>query len=52
MDDWEVHFAEKSRRRFEKERLKRRRRITRSLIGVAVAGGILAAAILGFGLLK
>jgi len=52
MDEWERHFAEKSRRRFEKERLRRRRHIAQGVIGVAVAGGILAAGILGLDLLK
>lgn len=52
MEDWERHFAAKSRRRFDKQQLRRRRRMVRGLIGVAIGGGILAGTIVGLDLLK
>jgi hypothetical protein len=36
VEDWEQFFVEKSRRRFEKERLEQRRRQTGTLIATAV----------------
>jgi predicted nucleic acid-binding Zn ribbon protein len=43
VDDWEQHFVEKSRRRFEKERHDRRR----SRTGLALAALILVIVVIG-----
>ena len=45
MEDWEQFFAEKSRRRADKERRERRRRRNDRLIAGAVIGLILIGAI-------
>jgi hypothetical protein len=50
VDDWEQHFVEKSRRRFEKERIEQRRQragavFAAVLIGTVIAVGIVALAV-------
>ena len=52
MDDWERHFFEKSRRRFEKERRERRMRSARTLMGAAFAALAIAGAIAAFVMLS
>jgi hypothetical protein len=47
MEDWEQHFVDKSRRRFEKERNDRRRDRTRRTLAVAALAIIFVGAILG-----
>jgi hypothetical protein len=47
VEDWEEFFVEKSRRRFDKERLERRRQRTRAGIAVALLGIILVGAVVG-----
>jgi hypothetical protein len=51
VEDWEQHFLEKSRRRFEKERLEKRRHnmlrlVAAVAIGATIVGGLAALAIL------
>lgn len=52
MEDWEQFFVEKSRRRFEKERLERRRQRTQGVIAAVVVGLILIGAIVALAALK
>ena len=47
MEDWEEHFAEKSRRRFDKERLDRRRQRRNAYIAAALVGTAILASIAG-----
>lgn len=47
MEDWEQHFVDKSRRRFEKERNERRRGRTRRTLAVVVLAVIFVGAIVG-----
>jgi len=47
VDDWEQHFVEKSRRRFEKERHERRRTWTRLAVAGAIVVIIVVGAVLG-----
>lgn len=51
MEDWEEFFLEKSRRRFEKERLERRRQrlggwVTAVILGLIIIGGLIGLAVL------
>jgi hypothetical protein len=52
VEDWEQFFVEKSRRRFEKERLERRRGRTQALIAAAIIGMIILGAIVGLAFLR
>jgi hypothetical protein len=47
VEDWEQFFIEKSRRRFEKDRLERRRYVLTALIVVVLACAIIIAASVG-----
>jgi hypothetical protein len=47
VEDWEQFFVEKSRRRFEKERLDRRRHKKQALIAAFIIGALMTGAILG-----
>jgi hypothetical protein len=47
VDDWEQHFVEKSRRRFEIERHGRRRDRAMSMVAVVILTIIFVGAILG-----
>lgn len=48
VEDWEQHFVEKSRRRFEKERAERRRSrlIAAIAIGFSILAGLVGLAVL------
>ncbi|MGE5562178.1 MAG: hypothetical protein ACM3ZV_02595 [Bacillota bacterium] len=52
MEDWEQHFAEKSRRRFDKERLDRRRQRRNAYIAAALIGSGILAAIAGLAIFR
>lgn len=52
MEDWEQFFAEKSRRRSEKDRLERRRQHTERIIYAAIIGSIIAGGIAGLAILR
>lgn len=52
MEDWEQFFAEKSRRRSEKDRLERRRRRTEKLIYAAIVTSVLVGGIAGLAILR
>ena len=52
MEDWEQFFVEKSRRRFEKERLDRRRHRTNGLVAAAIVGAIVLSAIFALAMLN
>jgi len=45
VEDWEQFFAEKSRRRFDRERNERRRMVAKLTIAAAIFGLLLASAI-------
>jgi hypothetical protein len=47
VEDWEQHFVEKSRRRFEKERDERRRARTRLTIATALLALLFVGAVVG-----
>jgi hypothetical protein len=47
VEDWEEFFLEKSRRRFDKERLERRRERTRTAITVTLLVVLILFAIVG-----
>jgi hypothetical protein len=51
VEDWEQFFLEKSRRRFDKERLERQRERTRTAITVGLITVIVVSGILGLALL-
>jgi hypothetical protein len=51
VEDWEQHFIEKSRRRFEKERLDRRRHRTRLTIAIAALTTLFVGAVVGLAFL-
>jgi hypothetical protein len=50
VEDWEQFFQEKSRRRFDKDRRSRRRRGVEIIIGAALTGAVIVAAIMGLSL--
>lgn len=51
MDDWEQHFLEKSRRRFDKERDERRRARARLTITGVLLALLFIAAVVGLAVL-
>lgn len=51
MEDWEQFFAEKSRRRFEKERDERRRNRTRLTLAAGVITLLVVTAVVGLAVL-
>jgi predicted nucleic acid-binding Zn ribbon protein len=52
VEDWEQHFAEKSRRRFEKERDERRRARTRLIVATALLILLFVGAVVGLAILS
>jgi hypothetical protein len=51
VEDWEQFFVDKSRRRFDKDRLDRRRRRLKSSLAVGVLGALLLFAIVALAML-
>jgi hypothetical protein len=52
VDDWEQHFVEKSRRRFDKERAERRRRRGNRLIAAVALGSLILVGILALAIVR
>jgi len=52
VEDWEQFFVEKSRRRFEKERLDRRRHRKQGVIAAVITSAIVLSAIFALAMLK
>ena len=50
MEDWEQFVQEKSRRRFDKDRRFRRTRGVELIVGAALTGAVIVAAIMGLSL--
>ena len=52
MEDWEQHFVEKSRRRFEKERAEQRRKRKNQLMAAIAVGSSLLAGIVALSVVR
>jgi hypothetical protein len=52
VEDWEQHFAEKSRRRFEKERAERRRMRRGRMMAALAVGSSHVAGLVGLAILR